>query len=190
MEHNYNVRSQNYRMGGVKMQERAKSAVANVVTSIVNGFSSLPGKMVEIGSNVVQGIWNGISSGWDWLKGKVQDVANSLLDAAKGALGIASPSKKFRDEVGVFMAQGIGVGFEKEMRKVSRLIQNSIPTEFNVESKVNVHGGNKPQPEGDEPGSAPTGGVVVNQYIYANETSYAKQQKEAAKQMRLVVRTV
>ncbi len=173
---------------GTKMQAKAKEAIAGVCTAIVNGFKDLPAKMVEIGSNIVQGIWNGISSGWDWLTGKVKDVANSLLDAAKEALGIASPSKKFRDEVGVFMAQGIGVGFEREMQKVERLMHRSIPTEFDLDTKVNYGGSTYGRQE--RAAGMAAGGVVVNQYIYANETSYAGQQKAAAKNFRLIARTV
>lgn len=175
---------------GVKMQEKAKSAIANVVTSIVNGFTSLPSQMAEIGTNIVQGIWNGINNAKDWILDKIKGFGDAVLDGLKSFFGIASPSKLMRDQVGVFLAQGIGVGFEKEMRNVSRTMQNSIPREFDVDSKVNVHGSSRVQTDGDQQGDTPAGGVVVNQYIYANETSYAKQQKEAAKQMRLVVRTV
>lgn len=175
---------------GVKMQEKAKSAIANVVTSIVNGFTSLPSKIAEIGTNIVQGIWNGINNAKDWILDKIKGFGDAVLDGLKSFFGIASPSKLMRDQVGVFLAQGIGVGFEKEMRNVSRTMQNSIPREFDVDSKVNVHGSSRVQTDGDQQGDTPAGGVVVNQYIYANETSYAKQQKEAAKQMRLVVRTV
>lgn len=175
---------------GVKMQEKAKSAIANVVTSIVNGFTSLPSKMAEIGTNIVQGIWNGINNAKDWILDKIKGFGDAVLDGLKSFFGIASPSKLMRDQVGVFLAQGIGVGFEKEMRNVSRTMQNSIPREFDVDSKVNVHGSSRVRTDGDQQGDTPAGGVVVNQYIYANETSYAKQQKEAAKQMRLVVRTV
>lgn len=174
---------------GVKMQEKAKSAIANVVTSIVNGFTSLPSKMAEIGTNIVQGLWNGINNAKDWILDKIKGFGDAVLDGLKSFFGIASPSKVMRDQVGVFLAQGIGVGFEKEMRNVSRTMQKSIPREFDVDSRVNVHGSSV-QNDGDQQGTTPTGGVVVNQYIYANETSYAKQQKEAAKQMRLVVRTV
>lgn len=45
----------------------------------------------------------------------------------------------------------------------------------------------KPKPRG---GGSAAGGVVVNQYIYANTTDYAKQQKEAARQFRMIARTV
>ena len=175
---------------GLKMQEKARSAIANVVTSIVNGFTSLPSKMEEIGTNIVQGIWNGINNAKDWILDKIKGFGDAVLDGLKSFFGIASPSKLMRDQVGVFLAQGIGVGFEKEMRNVSRTMQNSIPREFDVDSKVNVHGSSRVQQDGDQQGDTPAGSITVNQYIYANETSYVKQQKEAAKQMRLVVRTV
>ncbi len=70
---------------------------------------------------------------------KTKAAATQLvLDAAKDALGIESPSKRFRDEVGVYMAQGIGVGFEKEMPAIAKRIEKAIPTEFDIGTKVNV----------------------------------------------------
>ena len=71
-----------------------------------------------------------------------------------------------------------------------------IEASFTTRKKDKVNVGNefkydnddkKPKPRGD--GSA-AGGVVVNQYIYANTTDYAKQQKEAARQFRMIARTV
>ena len=47
-------------------------------------------------------------------------------------LGIHSPSKVFRDEVGVFMAKGLGVGFEEGMSDVEKDMVKSIPTSFDV----------------------------------------------------------
>ena len=85
------------------------------MNAVVNGVSSLPGKMAEIGSNIVSGIWNGISSGWEWLKNSVSSLASSLLQGAKDALGIKSPSRLFRDLVGKMIPQGIGVGITAEM---------------------------------------------------------------------------
>ena len=71
--------------------------------------------MAKIGSNIVSGIWNGISSGWNWLTNKVSNLANSLLDAAKDALGINSPSKEFADGVGRWIMPGVGKGLDKSM---------------------------------------------------------------------------
>lgn len=100
---------------GIQLSAKGTAAAKGLYDAVVNGVSSLPSKMAEIGSNIVSGIWNGISSGWDWLTGKVKSLATSLLDGAKDALGIHSPSKLFRDLVGKMIPQGIGVGITAEM---------------------------------------------------------------------------
>ena len=75
------------------------------------------------------GVWNGLSSGWSWLTGQVSSLAQSLLQSAKNALGIASPSRKFRDEVGKMMAAGIGEGFDVETPKEFQRIKNRLNAE-------------------------------------------------------------
>ena len=100
---------------GTQLAQKGAAAASQLFNSIVNGLSSLPSKMAEIGGNIVSGIWNGISSGWDWLTNKVSNLANSLLDAAKDALGINSPSKEFADKVGRWIMPGVGKGLDKSM---------------------------------------------------------------------------
>ena len=100
---------------GTQLAQKGAAAATQLFNSIVNGLSSLPSKIAEIGSNIVSGIWNGISSGWNWLTNKVSNLANSLLDAAKDALGINSPSKEFADEVGRWIMPGVGKGLDKSM---------------------------------------------------------------------------
>lgn len=100
---------------GTQLAQKGAAAATQLFNSIVNGLSSLPSKMAEIGSNIVSGVWNGISSGWNWLTNKVSNLANSLLDAAKDALGINSPSKEFADEVGRWIMPGVGKGLDKSM---------------------------------------------------------------------------
>ena len=100
---------------GTQLAQKGAAAATQLFNSIVNGLGRLPSKMAEIGSNIVSGIWNGISSGWNWLTNKVSNLANSLLDAAKDALGINSPSKEFADEVGRWIMPGVGEGLDKSM---------------------------------------------------------------------------
>ena len=180
---------------GTEVKNKAVEGMNMVLNGITNVFSNIGSTFAEIGGNIVSGIWNGISSGWDWLKDKVSNIASSLLDAAKDALGIESPSKKFRDEVGKFMAQGIGVGFSDEMENVNRMIEKSIPREFDTDVKVDVRKDIDFDDDGDKPkprprGGAMGGGFIVIQNIYANTTDYAKQQKEAARQFKMIARTV
>lgn len=171
---------------GSRVLEAATAAMTKVKNGILNVFSTIKDSFKNIGSNIINGIWDGINAGWQWLKDKVSNLASSLLDAAKDALGIHSPSTEFRDLIGVNMAKGIGVGFEQEMKSVRETIQNAIPTDFDVTPNVSI---------GDSIGSSSAAGlmaagVTVVQNIYANTTDYAKQQREAAKNFRLIARTV
>ena len=177
---------------GTKMQDKAKSAIASVCTSIVNGFKDLPDKLVNIGTNIVQGLWNGINNAKDWILDKIKGFGDAVLSGLKSFFGIASPSKVMRDQVGVFLAQGIGVGFTDEMEKVSRDINNSIPREFDVRSKVNIDTETDDDYEPKKPkgSGGAAGSVTVIQNIYAKDTSYKAQQKEAAKQFKNIAREV
>ena len=100
---------------GTELASKGASAAKSLFDSVVDGLKSLPDKIKSIGSDIVSGLWNGISSGWDWLKNKVSNLATSLLDAAKDALGINSPSKEFADEVGRWIMPGVGKGLDKSM---------------------------------------------------------------------------
>ncbi len=76
--------------------EKGKAAAKGLYEAVVNGIKSLPKKIADIGKNIVLGLWNGIKNAWSWLTGKVSDLANSLLSGFKDALGIHSPSRKFK----------------------------------------------------------------------------------------------
>lgn len=91
------------------LKTKGTEAAKGFFDNIVNGLADLPTKMGEIGANIVNGIWNGISSGWTWLKEKVSGLATGLFDAAKSALGIHSPSRKF-----AWLASMCNLGFINE----------------------------------------------------------------------------
>ena len=80
----------------------------------------------EIGKNIVTGIWDGIMAMKDWIFEKVTGFFGGLLGAAKGALGISSPSKVFADVIGKNMALGVGVGFEDALMDVKNAMGNSL----------------------------------------------------------------
>lgn len=92
-----------------------KTAALKIASGIESAILTLPGKMLSIGKNIVQGLWNGISDMTGWVIGKIQGFGESVLGGIKDFFGIKSPSRLMRDEVGKYMAQGIGVGFEKNI---------------------------------------------------------------------------
>ena len=81
---------------GVRLKETGSKLMEKLKEGLTGMLSNLVSAAKDLGKNIVDGIWNGISAGWDWLKEKVGGLATGLFDAAKSALGISSPSKKFR----------------------------------------------------------------------------------------------
>lgn len=110
-----------------QMASKGAEGARSMFNAVVDGISSLPGRVASIGGDIVHGIWNGISNAAGWLRDKVAGFAKGILDGMKNALGIHSPSRLFRDQVGKYIAQGIGVGFESEIGNVTRQMQDAMP---------------------------------------------------------------
>lgn len=109
------------------MASKGAEGARNMFNAVVNGLASLPGRVLSIGGDIVRGIWDGISGAAGWLAGKVKSFASGILDGMKDALGIHSPSRLFRDQVGKYIAQGIGEGFTDEMGSVVGQMQDAMP---------------------------------------------------------------
>lgn len=98
------------------IKSSASSTFSNIKSIIQNqGWSG-------VGSSIVSGIKSGISNGWSTLTSWIKQKAQSLLSAAKSALGINSPSRLFRDEVGLNIGLGIGEGVEKSESSVLKSV--------------------------------------------------------------------
>lgn len=90
------------------------SGIQGFVSNIISTLMSLPSSVVSIGENLVKGLWNGIEDKVDWVCEKIKGMGKSIEKAIKKVFGIASPSKVFA-EIGDYLAQGLGVGFEDGM---------------------------------------------------------------------------
>jgi len=106
-------------------------AIPQIIAAIVRGFTDNIGKMVQIGSDLIKGLWQGISNVADWIWGKISGFFGGIVNGIKNFFGIRSPSTLFAG-LGENMGEGIGVGFERAMDKVSEDMQNAIPTNFDM----------------------------------------------------------
>lgn len=110
-----------------QMASKGADGARRMFDAVVNGIQGLPSKVGSIGKDIVHGLWDGIRNAAGWIKDKVGGFAKGILDGMKNALGIHSPSRVFRDQVGKYIAQGIGVGFMDEMKNVTADMQDAMP---------------------------------------------------------------
>lgn len=103
-------------------------AIPQIIGSLVQAFKNGVSQYAGIGSDMLKGIWQGLSGAKDWLIGQVKNLMGSITSAIKGFFGIKSPSRLFRDQIGKNLALGIGEGFTDTMGDVSKDMQMAIPT--------------------------------------------------------------
>lgn len=102
-----------WRMIGIvvdKAWDGIKTIVSNGIENVKNFFTQTD--WGEVGKNIILGIANGISAAVGFIREAAQSAAQAALDAAKGFLGINSPSTLFENQVGANMALGMVRGWE------------------------------------------------------------------------------
>lgn len=103
----------------VNAMTNAKNGVVNVWNGIIDTFAN-------IGKNIIQGIINGIGNMVSSLYESIKSALSGLVDKAKSALGINSPSRVMRDKIGKWLPPGIAAGFESAMSKATKDMQKSL----------------------------------------------------------------
>lgn len=116
---------------------RASQAGQNMFNNIINAVKNLPSQMASIGKNIVEGVWNGITGMGSWISSKVSGFFSGIVDGAKKALGIHSPSRVFKDQVGKYIAEGVGVGIEENssgvMDQVRKMNEGILDESKNID---------------------------------------------------------
>lgn len=97
-----------------------------IISQIKSAFTSV--NWGSVGMNIVKGIASGLTNAAKSLADAAANAASNALDWVKSKLGIHSPSRVFRDQVGKMMALGMGIGFEKNIpiRSMSAGVQKAV----------------------------------------------------------------
>ncbi|MCF0228638.1 MAG: phage tail tape measure protein [Parasporobacterium sp.] len=90
---------------------RAVSAVSSIPSKIKSGLGSL----ASIGSDLISGLWSGMSDKVGWLKGQISGFVGNVKSWLKKFFKIGSPSRLMADEVGKFIPSGIAMGIKDNM---------------------------------------------------------------------------
>lgn len=99
----------------VKMKELGLKGMLELLAGLLVGLGETIIEMTNAGGQIVDGLWEGIKSKGDWLAGKMGEFFKGIVDGAKAALEIKSPSRKFKNEIGKWILPGIVVGVEETL---------------------------------------------------------------------------
>lgn len=130
--------------GLIKAVPQLLSKIPQIVSGIVKSFGNYVSSFWEIGKNIVKGIWNGIRNVKDWLFEKIKGFKDAVLNKFKSFFGIHSPSTLFRDEIGEYLALGIGEGFNDSIGAVYKKMRSTVDFETqklsaNLSTTANVN---------------------------------------------------
>ena len=126
------------------MASGALRAGQQFLSNLVNTLASIPGRMVSIGSQIVHGIISGIT-------GSIGKVGSAILGGVKDAisdvknfLGIHSPSRLFRDQIGrnigLGLAQGISNSQAAVMSSMNGMASDIASTRFTTPDVATGYG--------------------------------------------------
>lgn len=111
--------------------------IPQICKAIFDVFTAF--RWLDIGSQIVTGLWNGLKSGWTGLISKVQGLAQQLPDIVKKVLGIHSPSRVF-SEIGMQtcagLAQGMTLGNAKVKKAASEVLASVTETATQITDGV------------------------------------------------------
>lgn len=134
---------------------RVANAAANIVISFINAIGAATQRIIRAGVNmiinfinglarqinadtprlrraginlaeaIINGMTGGLLSSGGSITSTLEGLASNALGAAKHLLGIASPSKRFRDEVGAMMGLGMVVGLNSTGDAITSAAENA-----------------------------------------------------------------
>lgn len=91
-------------------ERMVRTFIREVAAKLIAGVPDMIAAAKDMAGGIISGMTSGISNGLDTIKDAAVGVARDALNAAKRWLGIRSPSRKFRDEVGRPSSEGMAVG--------------------------------------------------------------------------------
>ena len=116
------------------------TGVLNMAATIIKTLVDSIPDVIEVGKDIVRGVWDGIKAMGSWIKEKVSGFFGGIVDNVKGVLGIHSPSRVFAG-IGENMALGLSDGWDSEYNKIKRNITNGLDFgTATIEAKATMSG--------------------------------------------------
>lgn len=163
--------------------------IPSIISSIKDSFLNF--NWGSIGSNIITGIGNGISAGVGAIADAAKRAAKSALDAAKDFLGINSPSKVMKKEVGRWIPEGVAEGIRentKTVRQAMKDVTKETTGTLQADLALGVRQGQRQLNRSQQREQGPSGGGY-RQYITVHSPQ-ALSPSEIARQTRNATRNM
>nr|DAF81891.1 MAG TPA: tail tape measure protein [Caudoviricetes sp.] len=100
-------------------------AWVNSAAKIISAYAGVlsPSSLISIGTNLIKGLWQGISNVTGWITDKIKSFGKSVIDSIKGIFGIHSPSKEFA-WIGKMNVMGLAQGITKNKDMVTQAVND------------------------------------------------------------------
>ncbi|WP_270552963.1 tape measure protein [Bifidobacterium pseudocatenulatum] len=102
--------------------QNVSNTVGRIKSTVLGAVSGAGQWLYDTGRQIISGLINGIGGAFGWVRNTISNLGSSLVGWAKSVLGIHSPSRIFRDEVGKWIPAGMAQGIDK----ASGLVADSI----------------------------------------------------------------
>lgn len=123
--------------GIIRAIPKIPGTIIKIVNKIKSEFSRFDWK--SIGKNIIDGIANGIKNFAGNIASAAKEAAKSAFDGAKKFLGIKSPSRLFRDQIGKNIALGMAAGIEGNTSEVDKAMNAlSAASVGQIDTKLTV----------------------------------------------------
>lgn len=149
---------------GTALAEKASEVLTNIkakVTEWVNAVKEKISDWKSAGQNLITGLWSGISDKASWLYSQITGMGSTIVSKVKSLFGISSPSKVFA-EIGGYMAEGLGIGWDEGMEEV----QNDINKDLTISSKIESQASAGAEPTNNLNGTT----IELHDYINLGDT--------------------
>ncbi len=173
------------------------AGLGDVVTNMIDYIGNID--WLEVGMNIIKGIGSGIASMGKWLIDKAVGCVKGAFDTVKGWLGIHSPSRRAKKEIGYNWVEGEAEGLDEKTPELEKAATRSTQAAFDVSKKevasrfvssaqgraydhpASAYIGDSDDTDTDSTDDAPI--IINNQFVVDSDTLVEKTTKATIKKI-------
>lgn len=125
------------------------TALKDRLITLMQGFQQ---EFQNVGLMLMEGVAQGVRDGKSGVVNAIAEVLAAAVRAARASMDINSPSGVY-EEIGGYMAEGVGVGWNKKLKKLSGIIaggmQQVVPSPTGVSGSVTQNNNSRSYAYGD-----------------------------------------